>query len=94
MVSRLTASVSEGSVDLRIGGHGQIHFLEALEILVIALEIEIASGDADQLGVASRDRLRAAVQLIAIIVHGAPEIFDVQPENHIRVCDQPAAARV
>ena len=79
----------EGS--LRIGGHGDIEFLEALKILIIALRIEVERADADQLGVGPREGSRSTRDRVAIGVNCAPEIVYPQPKDYVRIRYQRAA---
>ena len=45
-----------------IGGDGEVHFREALEVLIVALDVEIAGGDADQFRARLRDRTSKCVR--------------------------------
>jgi len=74
----------------RVGGHGQVQFGVALEVLVIALQVEIAGADADQLHILFGDRRRSTMQLIAVRMDRAPEIRRFQAEDNVRIANDRA----
>ncbi len=75
---------------LGVGGDGQIDFGVALQILIVGLGEQIAGGDADQLRARLGGPPRASGQLIAIGIHRAPEIRQLEAEHDVRVGDERA----
>src|SRR6516162_10688555 len=61
-----------------IRGHRDIDFGIAFEVLVVRLDEQIAGRDADELRTGFRGRTRTTLQLIAIRIHSAPEIRQLE----------------
>lgn len=66
-----------------VGRDGDIGFGVALEGLVIALDVQVVGGDADDFHTGFGEDLDGAVQLVAHGVDGAPEVGDFETDDEI-----------
>src|SRR5208282_6192919 len=65
----------------------QVNFGVALKVLVIALVKQVCSADAYQLYARLRDRARSPLHLIAERMNRAPEVVQLQTQDHVRIGD-------
>src|SRR2546429_401719 len=79
----LHALDERGQRRFAVGCHRDVDFRITLLVLVIRLHEQIAGRDADELRAGFGDRSRRPAQLIAIGVDGAPEIRELEAEDHV-----------
>ena len=74
-----------------VGGHGHVHRLEALEVLVIRLGQQLDGVDADQLGVGLDPGAVDADAVLAVVgigVHDGPEVGKLDTQDDVSIADR------
>ena len=95
VISRLHASIERRQRRFGVGGHRDVDFRIALEVLIVALDVEVERGDADQLRARLDERPRRAGEPVAHRADGAPEVGQLEAEDDVGVGDElPRAARL
>src|SRR5208282_706484 len=72
-----------GKRGLGVRGDGEIGRLVALEILIVALEVEVVRGDADELRAGLCGGAKLLVHLPADGVHAAPEVGQLEAGDEV-----------
>ena len=76
-----------------VRGNREVNLGVPLEILVVALDAQVARRDADRLRAGFRDRFRRALQLVAERVEDAEEVRDFETHHDVGVSDHGGAAK-
>ena len=77
---------------LAVGGDGEVHRLEALELLVIGIAPKIAGGDGDNARAGLGDGAGTAHDAVAEHMGGAVEVVHLQAQNDIGLAQNGVAA--
>ena len=90
-IAAFTASISDGSVASASAAIADVDRLEALEVLVVRLGVELDRVDADQLGVGLDPGLVEADAVLAVVdvaVHHGPEVGQLHADDDVGVGDR------